>query len=213
MKVNILASTSSKMDLLYTAAKTCKSNLTPEALYKDAWEAGELKKIQLLKALWNAKHYSVFEHVSFSFAVEGISRTCLAQLSRHRHLSLSVQSQRYVDLIKEKEEAYVPGILPISIEASPDRKKLYMSAWIAVSEACNQLKRMGAPLEDIRMLYPEGTTTNLVLTANLRTLGELYKKRVDTPGAQWEIKELVTQIIEEVNKESPWLGEILGFRS
>ncbi len=213
MKINILASTSSKMDLLYTAARTCKSKLTPETLHKHAWEAGEPQKIQLLKALWNAKHYSVFEHISFSFAIEGISRACLAQLSRHRHLSLSVQSQRYVDLIKEGEGEFIPGILPISIEAYPDRKDLYMSTWIAVSEACNKLNAMGAPLEDVRMLYPEGTTTNLVLTANLRTIGELYKKRVDTPGAQWEIKDLVTLMVKEVDKEIPWFGEMIGLRS
>ena len=196
--------------ILYTAARTCKSGDYPSDIFHRETTGGSPEKFRLIKALWTAKHYSVFEHVSLTYAVEGISRACLAQLSRHRHLSLSVQSQRYVD-VRVRET----GMLPIKIpEAIYDRvpSETWDNMWKAlgaINQTCDELQKEGALLEDVRFLYPEGTMTNLVMTCNLRSLGELYEKRVATKGAQQEIRELVTEMVAGLDGHLPWFKELL----
>ena len=76
-------------------------------------------------------------------------------------------------------------------------------------KACDELTGLGVPLEDIRYLYPGGTTTNLVLTCNLRTLGELNVKRAQNKAAQWEIRELVQKMVDLAVEDMPWWGECL----
>lgn len=201
MNVSILSMTPAAQALLWAAAKTCKSKETPEDLFFGEQEDPQ----RLLKALWDAGHYSVFEHASITFAVSGISRTCLAQLSRHRHISLSVQSQRYV----ASNDPAIPGTLPVSVEMNPQATEVYMAAWVDVSRACDQLAKLGVPQEDVRFLYPGGTTTNLVLTCNLRAYSELRDKRT-VKGAQWEIKDLIFAMDCEVKEALPWFGELLG---
>lgn len=210
MRVRILNMTGDPETILYTAARTCKSGDYPSDIFRRETTGGSPEKFRLIKALWTAKHYSVFEHVSLTYAVEGVSRACLAQLSRHRHLSLSVQSQRYVNIRREESQA-IPVQIPMGIyENVPE--KTWDIMWRALrmmDEACEELQKEGVPLEDVRFLYPEGTMTNLVLTCNLRSLGELYEKRVATKGAQQEIRELVTELVAGLDNQLPWFKELL----
>lgn len=211
MRVRLLTMTGDPETILYTAARTCKSGDYPSDIFHRETTGGSPEKLRLIKALWNAKHYSVFEHVSLTYAVEGISRACLAQLSRHRHLSLSVQSQRYVD-ITGRETKTLPIRIPETVydKVSGETWDVVWETLKTINQTCEELKKKGIPLEDVRFLYPEGTMTNLVLTCNLRSLGELYEKRVATKGAQQEIRELVTELAAGLDEHLPWFKELLG---
>ncbi len=162
MKVKLLEQNQTyQIQTLYVAARTCKSESTPEGIWEDAWKVHRNDKIKLLKALWKAGHYSVFEHVNVTYAISGISRACLAQLSRHRFLSMSVQSQRYVktDLWQAlRLEGNPPKQTVVVIPPSFGEKgrEIYLDALHQVVKACDELTGLGVPLEDIRYLYPGG---------------------------------------------------------
>ena len=209
MNVSILARTPDPMFIVWTAARTCQSEDAPQELIKEAYEKDRRR---LMKDLWRAGHYSVFEHVNVTYAISGISRACLAQMSRHRFLSMSVQSQRHVDLLQAYDGPRLSGVIPESISSDPVALSDFQAAWSSIEHTCDRLLGAGFPKEDVRYLYPEGTTTNLVLTANLRTLGELNEKRAQNKAAQWEIRELTQRMIDLAVADIPWFGECLGGR-
>ena len=93
MKVKLIDITENPIEKIYKAYRICYS--------KDNWEnikvKSEKEMCDFIIPLMMEQHSSPLEHVSFSFAIEGISRACLAQLTRHRTFKFNVQSQRYVD--------------------------------------------------------------------------------------------------------------------
>lgn len=186
----------------FMAVRTCYSPEAPTAiLTKDGVEyflektpAGDTKADRLFSRIARDRHLSTLEHLSFTFAVEGISRACLAQLSRHRHISLSVQSQRYVDM---KETEFI-------IPPSMDAEVAYMEFVARSQDMYRRLREAGVPPEDARMVLPAAVTTNLVLTMNLRAALEFYQKRRKGSGAQWEIAELAEKIRQEIERVEPW---------
>ncbi|MCD6385492.1 FAD-dependent thymidylate synthase, partial [Candidatus Sumerlaeota bacterium] len=93
MEVRLLSHTPEIDRLVYTAARTCYSNLTPS----DIWEDSHANKQELIRRIIESGHHSVLEHVVFNFEVAGISRAASHQLVRHRLASYSQQSQRYVE--------------------------------------------------------------------------------------------------------------------
>ncbi|NCC97660.1 MAG: FAD-dependent thymidylate synthase [Synergistales bacterium] len=216
MNVSLLVSTPCPQSVIWTAARVCKSGNKVREIWSDSLGSSD-KKDRLIKACWKAGHYSVFEHVNVTFAISEISRACLAQLSRHRFLSMSVQSQRHVipDLWRPLRMA--TGDLSGPVDYLPptvkgEAREVYLDTWAEVCKGCGRLSDLGVPQEDVRYLYPEGTTTNLVLTCNLRTLGELNEKRAQNNAAQWEIRELVQNMVDLVVGDFPWFGECLGGR-
>ena len=95
MNVKILAHTSDPDLLVATAAKNCYSSSSINELMKKQTDESVEKFINHLTKIG---HNSPLEHVSFTFAIEGVSRSLLAQITRHRIASFSVQSQRYVNM-------------------------------------------------------------------------------------------------------------------
>lgn len=191
----------------FTAIRTCYSSKSPSSIpaedgekyFLEETEAGDTRAERLFRRIARHRHLSTLEHLSFTFAVEGISRACLAQLSRHRHISLSVQSQRYVDM---KETDF---IIPPSIEnASMDTEVAYMEFVTQSQDMYRRLREAGVPPEDARMVLPMATMTNLVLTMNLRAALEFYQKRRRGSGAQWEIADLAENIRQEIERVEPW---------
>ncbi|UJF36577.1 FAD-dependent thymidylate synthase [Paenibacillus hexagrammi] len=161
---------------------------------------------RLFRHIVRSGHTSTTEHINYTFAVEGVSRALLAQLTRHRHISFSVQSQRYVrfgsgDKSGGFEYADVPSI------ATKDADSIYSEAMDFAQLTYDKLRAAGVPAEDARMVLPNGATTNLVMTANLRTLLEFYKKRKKGNGAQWEIAELADKLRDEVVAVDPWTAQ------
>ncbi|MBP1572002.1 MAG: FAD-dependent thymidylate synthase [Oscillospiraceae bacterium] len=95
MKVQLIAHTPNPEKVVAAAAKLCYSNAQIDTLLDGLTEEKSKEFVTMLSSLG---HESPTEHVSFTFAIEGVSRALLAQITRHRIASYSVQSQRYVNL-------------------------------------------------------------------------------------------------------------------
>jgi thymidylate synthase (FAD) len=153
--------------------------------------------IALLKSLG---HESVFEHVSFTFRIEGISRVCSHQLIRHRIASYTQQSQRYVPL----NPAY---ILPESVYKSEFKDEAY-----ELISRTNELykKMLSAKInrEDARFLLTQAVETKIVVTMNGRELRYFITLRADK-SAQWEIRALAIEMLKKAYNVAPLLFEDL----
>lgn len=153
----------------------------------------------LLQQLISAGHLSPFEHVSFTFAIEGISRVTSHQLVRHRVASYTQQSQRYVSLHK------LDYITPASISIRPELRAEYAD----IVQSCYQLYRRlleaGIPAEDARYVLPSAVETRLVMTMNARELMHVCSLRLCL-RAQWEIVQLFEEVKKEVQKVAPHIG-------
>lgn len=173
MKVSVIRATTSPMHAISEAAGMCYG--------KDDYNP---KRVE--RCLRNG-HTSVAEHVSASFRIEGISRSCLAQLTRHRMASFSVTSQRYCEI--EGDDWYV--IPPSVIEAGEEVG--FIAEAEKAAKAYRRLLAKGVKKEDARFLLPEATKTSLIMTINVRSLMNFLSIRLDK-SAQWEIRELAEQI-------------------
>lgn len=211
MQVDLVSYTPNPMRVLWVAAKTCRSPKAPQELWREYGNTSRKSRINTLKNIWESGHQSVFEHVSMTYAVSYVSRVCLAQYSRHRiGVSLSVQSQRHVHACPSID-ASLRYVIPPSIE---DKNYNVIRQYDAVAKDAqatyNNLLAIGIPKEDARFVLPQGTATNFITTVNLRSLGHLYDLRVKKPGAQWEIKKLVTWMVRLILEKEPELEEIIG---
>jgi thymidylate synthase (FAD) len=157
---------------------------------------GEEDIIRLINLALQLGHFSVFEHISFTFAIEGISRACSHQFVRHRFFSFTQQSQRYVKL---NEPVF---IIPPSIENNPSALKIFEGAMENIKKSYQQLLSLKIPEEDARFVLPNATETKMVATANARELMHFFKLRLDT-HAQWEIRELAKKMFEMVSYVAP----------
>ena len=119
MKVTLLQHTGDPEKIVAAAAKLCYSESGVENILEGLTEE---KSAKFLNMLMDLGHESPIEHVSFTFGIEGVSRSLLAQITRHRIASYSVKSQRYV---KEGMFAY---ILPPEIEAVPEAKEIFLNS-------------------------------------------------------------------------------------
>lgn len=206
MDVRILSMTHNPMRLIWTAARTCYSSVTPGDLWDGA--PAEDDMLPLVRKIFNSRHHSVIEHCSVTYAVSGVSRTLLAQYTRHRvGISISVQSQRYVSERSDRNQGLFDVVTPPSISQRPEAARVYKETLQAIQAAYDILTDLGVPKEDARFVLPGGASTNFVTTLNFRSLLDLYTKRVLTPGAQWEIRELVIRMVSLLLEREPWLGE------
>lgn len=147
-------------------------------------------------------HESVLEHAVFTFRVEGISRVTLAQLTRHRLASFSVQSQRYVKL--EDPELVVPESIRTSVFAAEAESSMrYML------NLYHRMVEAGIPAEDARYITPQAVPTSLIVTMNARELRHFFSLRCCN-RAQWEIRKLANEMLKLCKKEAPILFENAG---
>lgn len=154
--------------------------------------------------LLSSGHQSPIEHASFTFGAEGVSRALLAQITRHRIASFSVQSQRYVT---QKELSYV---LPPSIEAlGEDAVREYAEQIETVMGFYRRWLELGAPAEDARFVLPNGAETRMVFTMNARELLHFFELRC-CHRAQWEIRRLAWAMLGMVRRETGRLFEQAG---
>jgi thymidylate synthase (FAD) (EC 2.1.1.148) len=160
---------------------------------------------RLFRHIVNSGHTSTLEHLTFTFAIEGVSRALLAQLTRHRvGFSFSVQSQRFVRFGSDDKTGGFDYVVPDSIRKNIGANSLFHDFMEEIQEKYDTLRELGIPPEDCRMLLPNAATTNLVMTANLRALLDFYSKRRKGRGAQWEIADLAEKLREAVVAVEPW---------
>ena len=185
------------------AARTCyEANSPVEMSFEDTIKRVQMDKDvytpkeqheKLLERLIRRGHYSVFEHPKAVFAIEGVSRATMAQITRHRHMSFSVQSQRYVNF--DHAEMYVPDTVADAFE-NPEQ---WMDTCI---EEYNELIDRGVPEEDARMILPTGTKVNMIVSGNLRAWFHVIDMR-NAGDAQAEIRELTDVILDQLGEWAP----------
>lgn len=141
-------------------------------------------------------HESVLEHASFTFGVEGVSRVLLAQLTRHRLASYSVQSQRYCGA---DMELVIPGSMCI-----PELVEDTVAVRRAVEELYRKAIGFGVPEEDARYLTLQAGTTRLMVTMNVRELRRFFELRTCN-RAQWEIRALADEMLRICKEVAPAL--------
>ena len=188
---------------IYTACRTCYSADSPLNIYDCDSAQDEEKMLKLINRVVSSGHYSTIEHIQVSFAISNISRACSHQLVRHRHMSFSQKSQRYV-----KEKGQFDYLTPDPIENNPELKQKFDDFMEKISEFYLELTSAGIPAEDARAVLPNAASTSMVASLNLRELIHLANLRLCT-RAQKEIRILVKRMCEALIEEEPWLKDYL----
>lgn len=145
----------------------------------------------LVKHLYRNGHHSVFEHIYFTFKVEGISRACSHQLVRHRHCSFTQRSQRYCS-----EDGF--GVVEPDSIRKIDKENGFYGLIEEINSHYEELQAIGVPNEDARYVLPNACETSLYVSCNLRELIHMANER-KCFRAQWEIRELVTKMCDLVD--------------
>lgn len=192
MNVQLLAHTPAPEQLVAASAKLCYSAASIADLA--AIEAD--KAAEFIGKLPEA-HQSPLEHVSFTFGIEGVSRAMLAQITRHRIASFSVQSQRYVDM-----SGGFGYVVPESIEVNEAMKEVYHDFMNASSECYNLMRSFGIPAEDARFVLPNACETRIIVTMNARELLHFFSLRC-CKRAQWEIRAVADEMLRLCKEVAP----------
>lgn len=200
MKIKLISHTPNPERMVAMSAKLCYSPVGAEDL---AETMSESQVENLLAKIVDMEHLSTFEHVSFTFAIEGVSRVLTHQLVRHRIASYSQQSQRYVS---EHEFEY---IVPPSINANPLAQEKFEQLMSSIRSTYDELVALGINKEDARYCLANATETKIVVTMNARTLLHFFQLRCCV-RAQWEIRNLANAMLAEVKKAAPLLFKKAG---
>ena len=251
LKVKIIAHTPQPDKVVAQAGKLCYSAVGVDEITQKLTEEEIARYVNMLASIG---HESPLEHVSFTFAIEGISRACTHQIVRHRIASYSQQSQRYVKL---EQFEY---IIPPAIENNPEAKRIFIEAMERDQKAYDELvdllledilidkhaadygscireilkenpdvvpdrskvldlyaekflkeygKAEKQAIEDARYVFPNACETKIVITMNARSLLHFFNVRCCN-RAQWEIREMATEMLKECKKIAPALFKKAG---
>ena len=219
MNVKLIAHTAFPETVVAAAAKLCYSHTGAMDLMDGLTEEKAGSFVEMLSQIG---HESPSEHASFTFAIEGVSRSLLAQITRHRLASFSVQSQRYVKLTDFEY------ITPPEIAALPEAHFLFDKTMQDCVEAYRKLSEMleekhyaaflaegfdekearkraeKKAIEDARFVLSNASETKMVMTMNARELLHFFRLRCCS-RAQWEIRALAKAMVAEVYPVSPAL--------
>ncbi|MFD3155596.1 FAD-dependent thymidylate synthase [Haloimpatiens sp. FM7330] len=216
IKVKLIEYTPNPEKVIASAAKLCYSAVGIDEIQENLEDE---KTAKFLNMLMSYGHESPIEHVSFTFAIEGVSRSLTHQLVRHRIASFSQQSQRYVRLDQFKY------IVPPEIENNEEAKKIFIEAMNKDQEAYDKLteilkskylkdgmKKLQAEkkaIEDARYVFPNACETKIIVTMNARSLMNFFKHRCCN-RAQWEIRSLAEEMLKQVKQVAPILFKYAG---
>lgn len=221
LNVKLIAHTPDPEKTIAAAAKICYSSSDAETIMEGLTPE---KTTGFLDMLTEIGHASPIEHASFTFAIEGVSRSLLAQITRHRIASYSVQSQRYVKL----KEGVFTYITPPEIAKDPVAHEKYQRAMeeshrnyleltdalqvrhtadlvaqgLSEKEAKRKAEKMA--IEDARYVLPNACETKMVVTMNARSLYNFFQLRCCN-RAQWEIRELAWAMLKLCREAAPTL--------
>lgn len=223
-KVTLLTYTPMPEQTVACAAKLCYSPSTIENIRDGLTEEKTASFVDMLTGIG---HFSPIEHASFTFGIEGVSRSFLAEITRHRMASYSVKSQRYV---VEGDFSY---IVPPEIENIPEAKAEFLKAMeedqrhyerlaetlknkyiqifiqegISEKEAARKAEKKA--IEDARFILPNACETKMVCTMNARSLMNFFSQRCCN-RAQWEIRDVATQMLFLVKEVAPHIFQKAG---
>lgn len=223
-KVALIAYTPQPEQTVAAAAKLCYSAADVEHIMDGLTEKKTARFVEMLSEIG---HESPIEHASFTFAIEGVSRAFLAQMTRHRIASYSVQSQRYV---AEHQFGYV---IPPEIEAIPEARQEFIESMEEAQRRYEALTRLlqekhqaqmiaegkkpeeaaraaqKKAIEDARFVLPNACETKMICTMNARSLYNFFSHRCCN-RAQWEIQEVAIQMLRLVRGVAPNLFSHCG---
>ncbi|ABR50570.1 thymidylate synthase, flavin-dependent [Alkaliphilus metalliredigens QYMF] len=225
LKVELIGHTPEPEKLTASAAKLCYSNSDIQSLRSNLQEDKVKGFIDMLAGLG---HESPFEHISFTFGIEGVSRSLTHQLVRHRiGSSYSQKSQRYV---KEGSFEYV---IPPEVESDPRAVVLFIKTMEEIQGAYDRLAELlfqkhyqgfvdggqspgqaksmaeKKAIEDARFVLPNACETKIVVTMNARALFNFFHHRCCN-RAQWEIKELAIEMLRLLKDVAPTVFKYCG---
>lgn len=217
MKVKLLTHTKDPEKTVAAAAKLCYSKSDISTLMDGLTDE---KVANFLEKLSNLGHASPLEHASFTFGIEGVSRSFLAQISRHRIASFSVQSQRYVDMDNADhvvpKEIYDAGYSAVRLyeesvknsfnnynELKEELAKKYIAEGMKESPAKKKAQ------EDARYLLPEACCTRMIVTMNARELNHFFNLRCCNRASR-EIREVAEEMLKLVYPVAPHLFKSAG---
>ena len=206
MTVRLIAHTPEPEKVVAAAAKLCYSDAHITDLLDGLTEE---KTASFLTMLSDLGHASPIEHASFTFGIEGVSRTLLAQITRHRIASFSVQSQRYVSFEQGFDYVIPPAIQALGQEAVDeyDAQMAQIHRWYLGWQ--NRLGRDENGNEDARFVLPNACETRLILTMNARELLHFFSLRCCN-RAQWEIRALAIEMLRLCRGAVPGLFDAAG---
>lgn len=224
MKVVLIAHTPIAESVVAASAKLCYSPVGVDDIMIGL-DGKNTEKF--LDKLMDLGHFSPLEHISFTFAIEGVSRVLTHQLVRHRMASYSQQSQRYVKL--DQFEYVVPPAIQNHAEAmdiyraamAADQEAYdkiaglleqvyfdqYISEGMGESKAHSQAEK--SAIEDARFVFPNACETKIVATMNARSLINFFEHRCCN-RAQWEIRELAEEMLRKVRNVAPSIFKEAG---
>ncbi|WP_144797554.1 FAD-dependent thymidylate synthase [Halorubrum depositum] len=179
----------------------------------DALEGTTKTQEELIAELLRRGHFGPFEHIQAFFAVEGLSRSAMAQVTRHRHMSFDVQSQRYCDfseknIVVPPGDKNNPGASDVVLGQYDGPAEDFTGAdafeghFLNSVELYERLIEQGMAKEDARFILPIGVEVDLTFSANARTLMHFFDLRKNMK-AQWEAREFATQVLNECKEWSP----------
>lgn len=164
---------------------------------KPSWDG------KIMRSCIASGHTSVTEFATFTFHIDGVSRSLLAQITRHRvGVSFAVRSQRYC---AENNFEYV---IPPSIRKNDKAILEYKRLMNTINVVYKELQDYGVPNEDARMVLPNACYTSLEVSFNLRSLMHFMNERLCN-RAQWEIRELAKEMKKAVVERFPELDDYL----
>ncbi len=205
MNIVLIQKPTNALHIIYAAFRQCYS----KGFVGDIWpkllnnENPLEKQYNLITEVLESGHTSPIEHISFTFAIEGISRSLTHQLVRHRIASYSQQSQRYVG---EGDPVY---IIPKTIEKRYSALKEYNDLMNLIWQKYDDLILMGIPKEDARYILPNAAESKIVVTMNCRSLLNFFELR-SCRRAQWEIRKMSNEMLKICQEVLPIVFQSAG---
>lgn len=192
-----MAITPNAQDVIERACRTCYLSFHRYAPPKSTEE--------LIKKVIKKGHHSVLEHAFATFRVKGGSRVFTHEMVRHRLISPSQESQRYVEYGKSKEGATkeFEFVIPPSVESSNFVDEFKRNAYEA-EKFYQEMVKDGIPKEDARYILPNATVSEIVLSANLREFRHIFEVRCN-PRAHWEIRAVCLKMLKILKTKAPFV--------
>ncbi len=228
MEVELLEATDNPEELICSAARNdymedfVGDKSFEEIMVTVEGETIEEKKETLIGHLLKQGHFGPFEHPQITFAVKGISRSCMAQITRHRHASFDVRSMRYVSFDDVDPEDVAEGELVVTPPSATDpdwigrnqeggavddktvekREAVFRESVKRSVEEYQELLDLGMPPEDARFVLPIGTEVNMVFSVNARMLMHIADLRA-AADSQWEIRDMTERVLDLAKEWCP----------
>ena len=176
--------------------------LAIEAAASNCYDSEPSADGKILEHCIKSGHTSITEFCNFTFHIEGVSRSLLAQLTRHRHAGYAVRSQRYCS-----EDGF-KFVIPPSIENNSAAKVAYKKLMHQIRSEYEYLQELNIPNEDARFVLPNACETVVEVTMNLRALMNFMNERLCS-CAQWEIRHLAQEMKRLIIEQVPLFAKYL----